>query len=389
VAVINRIAEFEPELRAWRRHLHSIPELDFDLFDTAAFVAERLRGIGVDEVHEGIARTGIVALVRGREPGPVVGLRADMDALPIEEAVDRPWKSTRPGRMHACGHDGHTAMLLGAARYLAETRRFAGTVALIFQPSEEMSGGGRVMVEEGIMERFGIGRVFGLHNEPGRRLGEIGLRAGPLLAAVDDFRVRLTGRGGHAAYPQACLDPVPAALGIGQALMTIPARRADPLAEIVVSLTVLRAGEAENVIPEVAELGGTVRTLDEGVRAMAKAAVEEIVEGTAAAYGVAAELDYRLGYPVLVNDADEAAFCARVAEGVVGEALVVADRRPEMGAEDFAYMLQARPGAYVFLGTGEGAGLHHPAYDYNDEATPIGASYFVRLVEAALPLGGR
>ena len=389
MAVINRIAEFEPDLRAWRRHLHTIPELDFDLFDTAAFVAGRLSEIGVDEVHEGIARTGIVALIRGREPGPVVGLRADMDALPIEEAVDRPWKSTRPGRMHACGHDGHTAILLGAARYLAEARSFAGTVALIFQPSEEMSGGGRAMVEEGMMERFGIGRVFGLHNEPGRPLGEIGLRAGPLLAAVDDFRVRLTGRGGHAAYPQACVDPVPAALGIGQALMTIPARRADPIAEIVVSLTVLRAGQAENVIPEVAELGGTVRTLDEGVRAMAKAAVEEIVEATAAAFGVAAELDYRLGYPVLVNDQAEAAFCAEVAAGVVGEAMVVADRRPEMGAEDFAYMLQARPGAYVFLGTGDGAGLHHPAFDYNDEATPIGASYFVRLVEAALPLGGR
>ena len=389
MAVINRIAEFEPDLRAWRRHLHTIPELDFDLFDTAAFVAGRLSESGVDEVHEGIARTGIVALIRGREPGPVVGLRADMDALPIEEAVDRPWKSTRPGRMHACGHDGHTAILLGAARYLAEARSFAGTVALIFQPSEEMSGGGRAMVEEGMMERFGIGRVFGLHNEPGRPLGEIGLRAGPLLAAVDDFRVRLPGRGGHAAYPQACVDPVPAALGIGQALLTIPARRADPLAEIVVSLTVLRAGEAENVIPEVAELGGTVRTLDEGVRAMAKAAVEKIVEATASAFGVAAELDYRLGYPVLVNDQAEAAFCAEVAAGVVGEAMVVADRRPEMGAEDFAYMLQARPGAYVFLGTGDGAGLHHPAFDYNDEATPIGASYFVRLVEAALPLGGR
>jgi len=387
MAVINRIAEFEPELRAWRRHLHTIPELDFDLFDTAAFVAARLREIGVDEVHEGIARSGIVALIRGREAGPVVGLRADMDALPILEAVDRPWKSTRVGVMHACGHDGHTAILLGAARYLAETRSFAGTVALIFQPSEEMSGGGRVMVEEGVMERFRIGRVFGLHNEPGRRLGEIGLRAGPLLAAVDDFRVVLTGRGGHAAYPWACVDPVPAALGIGQALMTIPARRADPLAEIVVSLTVLKAGDGLNVIPETAELGGTVRTLDEGVRAMARVAVEEIVDGTAAAFGVEAALDYRLGYPVLVNDSAEAAFAAGVAAAVVGEAMVVPDRRPEMGAEDFAYMLQARPGAYVLVGAGDGAGLHHPAYDYNDEVTPIGASYFVRLVEAALPLG--
>ena len=388
MAVLNRIAEFEPELRAWRRHLHTIPELDFDLFDTAAFVAARLRDIGIDEIHEGIARTGIVALIRGRAPGPVVGLRADMDALPILEAVDRPWKSTRPGKMHACGHDGHTTILLGAARYLAETRNFAGTVALIFQPSEEMSGGGRAMVEEGMMERFGIGRVFGIHNEPGRRLGEIGLRAGALLAAADDFRLVLTGRGGHAAYPSACVDPVAPALAIGQALMTIPARRVDPLAEIVVSLTVLKAGEASNVIPETAELAGTVRTLDEGVRMQAKAAVEEIVGGIAAAFGVEAALDYRLGYPVLVNDAGEAAFCAAVAEGVVGSAMVDGARRPEMGAEDFAYMLQARPGAYVLLGIGEGAGLHHPAYDYNDEATPIGASYFVRLVEAALPLGG-
>ena len=389
MAVINRIAEFEPELRAWRRHLHSIPELDFDLFDTAAFVAARLGEIGVDEIHEGIAKTGIVALIRGREPGPVVGLRADMDALPILEAVDRPWKSTRPGKMHACGHDGHTTILLGAARYLAETRNFAGTVALIFQPSEEMSGGGRVMVEEGMMERFGIGRVFGIHNEPGRRLGEIGTRPGPLLAAADDFRLVLRGP------RRACgLSARPASIrcrrrsAIGQALMAIPSRRVDPLAEIVVSLTVLKAGEASNVIPETAELAGTVRTLDEAVRAQAKAAVEAIVEGMAAAFGVEAALDYRLGYPVLVNDAAEAAFCAEVAAGVVGAAMVTPDRRPEMGAEDFAYMLQARPGAYVFLGIGEGAGLHHPAYDYNDEATPIGASYFVRLVEAALPLAG-
>jgi amidohydrolase len=388
MAVINRIAEFEPELRDWRRRLHAIPELDFDLFETAAFVAARLGEIGVDEIHEGIAKTGIVALIRGREPGPVIGLRADMDALPIHEAVDRPWKSTRPGKMHACGHDGHTTILLGAARYLTETRNFAGTVALIFQPSEEMSGGGRVMVEEGMMERFGIARVFGIHNEPGRRLGEIGTRPGPLLAAADDFRLVLRGRGGHAAYPSLCIDPLPAALGIGQALMTIPSRRIDPLAEIVVSLTMLRAGEASNVIPETAELAGTVRTLDEGVRAQAKAAVEAIVEGMAAAFGVQAALDYRLGYPVLVNDPAEAAFCAEVAAGVVGAAMVSPERRPEMGAEDFAYMLQARPGAYVLLGIGDGAGLHHPAYDYNDEATPIGASYFVRLVEAALPLAG-
>ena len=386
MAVINRVAEFEPDMRGWRRHLHTIPELDFDLFETAGFVAERLAGIGVDAIHTGIARTGIVALIHGRAPGPTVGLRADMDALPIAEVPDHPWKSTRPGRMHACGHDGHTAILLGAARYLAETRNFAGTVALIFQPSEEMSGGGRVMVEEGIMDRFAIDRVFGLHNEPNRPLGEIGLRAGAFLAAVDDFTLTLTGRGGHAASPHLCVDPVPPLLQIGQGLLAIPARQIDPLARALVSLTVLSAGEAENVIPETARLGGTVRTLDEAARGQIAAAIARLVAETARAYGVTADLDYRTGYPVLVNDPDETAFCAEVAEEVVGPALVNRERAPELGAEDFSYMLNARPGAYVFLGTGPGAGLHRPDFDYNDEASPIGVSYFVRLVERALPL---
>ena len=386
MAVINRVAEFEPDMRGWRRHLHTIPELDFDLFETAGFVAERLAGIGVDAIHTGIARTGIVALIHGRAPGPTVGLRADMDALPIAEVPDHPWKSTRPGRMHACGHDGHTAILLGAARYLAETRNFAGTVALIFQPSEEMSGGGRVMVEEGIMDRFAIERVYGLHNEPNRPLGEIGLRAGAFLAAVDDFTLTLTGRGGHAAPPHLCVDPVPPLLQIGQGLLAIPARQIDPLARALVSLTVLSAGEAENVIPETARLGGTVRTLDEAARGQIAAAIARLVAETARAYGVTADLDYRTGYPVLVNDPDETAFCAEVAEEVVGPALVNRERAPELGAEDFSYMLNARPGAYVFLGTGPGAGLHRPDFDYNDEASPIGVSYFVRLVERALPL---
>jgi amidohydrolase len=385
--VINRVAEFEPEMRVWRRHLHTIPELDFDLFETAAFVADRLRGIGVDEIHEGIAKTGIVALIRGRAPGPVIGLRADMDALPIAETLDRPWKSQRPGRMHACGHDGHTTILLGAARYLAETRNFAGTVALIFQPSEEMSGGGRVMVEEGIMDRFDIGRVYGLHNEPNRPLGEISTRPGPLLAAVDDFTLTLRGRGGHAAYPQGAIDPIPPAVQIAQGLMAIPSRRIDPLSPAVLSLTVLEAGTASNVIPETATLRGTVRTLDEVVRAQVAEDVERLVSAIARTFGVTADLDYRTGYPVLVNDAREAAFCADVAAEVVGESRVDADRSPEMGAEDFAYMLEARPGAYVFVGTGPGAGLHHPAFDYNDEASPIAASYLVRLAERALPIG--
>lgn len=388
MAVINRIAEFEPEMRAWRRHLHTIPELDFDLDETAAFVAARLREIGVDEIHEGIARTGIVALIRGRGTGPVIGLRADMDALPIEEATDRPWKSLRPGSMHACGHDGHTTILLGAARYLAETRNFGGTVALIFQPSEEMSGGGRVMCEEGMMERFGIGRVFALHNEPNRALGDIELCAGPMLAAVDDFTVTLHGRGGHAAYPQSCVDPVPPLLQIGHGLQAIRARHVDPLRPAVISLTVLSAGMASNVIPETATFGGTVRTLDEGVRRRIAEDFRVLVDATAEAFGVTADIDYRFGYPVLVNDAEETAFCATVAAGVVGAERVSSNRAPEMGAEDFAYMLQARPGAYVMLGTGPGSGLHTPQFDYNDEASPIGASYFVRLAEAALPLAG-
>ena len=386
MAVINRVAEFEADMTAWRRHLHSIPELDFDLHETAAFVAERLREIGVDEIHEGIARTGIVALIRGRAPGPVVGLRADMDALPIEEAGGAPWKSQRPGKMHACGHDGHTAILLGAARYLAETRNFAGTAALIFQPSEELSGGARVMVEEGIMERFGIGRVFGLHNVPGLDLGRIETRPGGLMAATDQFEVTLTGRGGHAAFPHECVDPVAAAVALAQALYAIPARRVDPLAAAVLSLTVLRAGTASNIVPETASLGGTVRTLEADMREAMAAHIARAVEAVAAAHGVTAALDYERGYPVTCNDPAETAFAIAVAAEVVGPARVDGDRRPEMGAEDFAYMLEARPGAYVFLGTGPGAGLHHPAFDYNDAASPIGASYFVRLVETALPL---
>ena len=387
MGLIGRISDFAADMTAWRRHLHTIPELDFDLWDTAAFVAARLREIGVDEIHEGIARTGIVALIHGRAPGPVIGLRADMDALPIEEAGDAPWRSQRAGAMHACGHDGHTAILLGAARYLAETRAFAGTVALIFQPSEELSAGARVMVEEGVFERFGIGRVFGLHNMPGAPLGRIETRAGGLMAAADQFEVTLTGRGGHAAFPHDCVDPVPAAVGIAQALYAIPARRVDPLTPAVVSLTVLSAGQATNVVPSEARLAGTVRTLDEGVRRMLAEDIARAVEGTAAAYGVTARLDYDFGYPVTRNDPAEAAFAASVAAQVVGPGMVDGDRRPEMGSEDFAYMLERRPGAYVFLGTGPGAGLHHPAYDYNDAASPIGASWFARLVETAQPLG--
>jgi hippurate hydrolase len=384
--VINRIADFHDEMAGWRRHLHQIPELDFDLHETASFVAERLRAFGVDEVVEGIAKTGIVGLIHGRAPGPVIGLRADMDALPITEATGKPWASRNPGVMHACGHDGHTTILLGAAKYLAETRNFAGTVALIFQPSEEMSGGAQVMCAEGMMDRFGIGRVFGLHNVPGIPLGRIETRPGALMAAADQFEITLRGRGGHAAFPHECRDPMPAALQIGMALNTITARMTDPLAAAVVSLTVFQAGTATNIIPETIRLAGTVRTLDETVRRTIAAQIERIATHTAAASGVTAETVYEFGYPVTMNDPAETAFAVRVATEVVGDANVEADRPSEMGAEDFSYMLEQRPGAYVFLGTGPGAGLHHPEFDYNDEASPFGASWFVRLVETAQPL---
>jgi hippurate hydrolase len=386
MAVINRIAEFEPDMRAWRRHLHSIPELDFDLFETAAFVEARLQEIGVDEVHTGIAKTGIVALIHGSGDGPVIGLRADMDALPIEEANDLPYKSKHSGRMHACGHDGHTTILLGAARYLAETRNFAGTVALIFQPSEEISGGGQVMCEEGMMERFRIARVFALHNAPEIEFGWIHLRPGPILAAQDEFWIKLRGKGGHAGYPHEAVDPIPALLQLGQALQSIPARRVDPMASAVVSLTMLRAGAATNVIPEEVMLAGTVRTLDDALRSQIAEDIKKIAEASADAHHCTAEVDYDWGYPVTSNDPEEAAFAARAATDVVGPERVNANCLPEMGAEDFSYMLQKRPGAYVLLGTGPGASCHNPAFNYNDEASPIGASWFVRLVETALPL---
>lgn len=384
MTILAEIATGAAELTAWRRHLHTIPELDFDLFETSDFVAERLEAIGVDEIHRGIARTGIVALIRGRAPGAVVGLRADMDALPITEETGAPWASRRAGRMHACGHDGHTTILLGAARHLARTRTFAGTVALIFQPSEEMSGGGRVMVEEGMMERFGISRVFGLHNVPNLAFGHVATRPGSLLAAADEFRITLRGRGGHAAYPDEALDPVPGLLELGMALRQLTARRIDARDPAVLGLTVLEASRATNVIPETARLAGTVRTLSTRARDLLEEEVRRLAGGIAAAHGLSAEIDYQRGYPVTVNDPGSAALVARVAEGLFGAGNVTADCPPELGSEDFSYMLEARPGAFFFLGTGPGAGLHSPRFDFNDEAIPHGAALFVALAEAAL-----
>ncbi|KIT15892.1 M20 aminoacylase family protein [Jannaschia aquimarina] len=383
--VINSIAAMEDEMRGWRHWLHRNPELGFDLPKTAAFVAERLREFGVDELHEGIARTGMVAIIEGRGEGPTIGLRADMDALPIDEATGAGHASETPGKMHACGHDGHMTMLLGAAKYLAETRNFAGRVALIFQPAEETAGGGRVMVEEGIMERFGITQVFGIHNAPAYAPGTIHTGPGPLLAAVDEFTIRVEGKGGHGAMPHETRDPVAALLGIGSAIQTIVSRNHRATDDLIVSITQIHAGAANNVIPADGVLSGTVRTFDPEVRGMVERRMGEIAAGCAAAYGVEATLRYDRGYPATVNDADRAAFAAEVARAVAGSENVDDDTLRVMGGEDFSYMLEARPGAYVFLGIGEAAPLHHPEYDFNDAVAPVGASFFARLVETAQP----
>jgi amidohydrolase len=383
--VVNRIAAYAEEMQGWRRHLHARPELAFDCHQTAAFVAGRLREFGVDDVHEGIAKTGIVAIIEGQGEGPVIGLRADMDALPIMEATGAAHASTIPGKMHACGHDGHTTMLLGAAKYLAETRNFAGKVALIFQPAEESGGGAGVMCAEGLMDRFGIGSVYALHNVPGIEIGQILTTPGPIMAAVDTFEVHITGVGGHGAMPHETADPIPAAIAIAQAMPTIVSRNNYALDDLVISVTQMHAGTVDNVIPSTAYINGTVRTFDAAVQDMVERRMGEIVDGHAAAFGVGAELNYVRGYPATINEPQATAFAAAVAGEVVGAEKVDGNSGREMGAEDFAYMLQERPGAYLFLGAGPGAGLHHPEYDFNDAIAPIGASIFARLVETAQP----
>ena len=384
--VLNRIASYADEMKGWRRHLHQHPELAFDCHATAAFITDRLREIGVDEIHTGIAKTGIVALIKGRKPGPVIGLRADMDALPIEETSGVAHASTVPGRMHACGHDGHVTMLLGAAKYLAETRNFAGMVALIFQPAEEEGGGGEMMVQEGIMDRFDIAQVYGIHNAPNVPFGQFQTTPGPYMASVDTAYVHLTGKGGHGATPHDCIDPVVALVGMVGAIQTIIPRNVHALDEAVISVTMIHTGTASNIIPEEATFCATIRCFKPDVRALLKRRFHEIVEGHALAYGVKARLNYEWGYPATINHEDEADFAADVARDVVGADLVDARANREMGSEDFSYMLEARRGAYLFLGTGPGAGLHHAAFDFNDEAAPVGASFFARLVEKAQPL---
>ncbi|MBN8963225.1 MAG: amidohydrolase [Rhizobiales bacterium] len=385
--VINRVADLQPDIMAWRRHLHAHPELMYDVHGTAAFVAERLREFGCDEVATGLGRTGVVGVIKGRKPASgdlkVIGLRADMDALPIEEETNLPYASKMPGKMHACGHDGHTAMLLGAARYLAETRNFAGDAVVIFQPAEEGGAGADAMIKDGLMERFRIEQVYGMHNGPGLPVGSFALRPGPIMAATDAIDIRIEGLGGHAARPHKCIDSVLVGAQLVTALQSIVSRTVDPLDSAVLSMCEFHAGNARNVIPQIAELKGTVRTLTPEVRDLVERRVREVVAGVAQQTGATIDLIYERGYPVTVNHPEQTDIATRIASDVAGAANVHAVP-PMMGAEDFAYMLEARPGAFIFVGNGDSAGLHHPAYNFNDEAIVYGTSYWVKLVEHTL-----
>jgi hippurate hydrolase len=382
MAVINRIAEFADEVVGWRRDFHRHPELGYDLPRTSGRVAELLRSFGVDEVVTGIAQTGVVGVIKGRGTGMTIGLRADMDALPVVERTGSPYASETPGRMHACGHDGHTAMLLGAAKYLAETRNFDGTAVLIFQPAEEGGAGGKAMVEAGVMDRFGISEVYGVHNMPGQAAGSIALRPGGLMAASDAFDIIIEGRGGHAAWPQNTVDPVVISAQVILALHTIVSRNVDPIQSAVLSVTMMQGGEAFNIIPRSVKLTGTVRTLNDEMRDLMEARLRAVTTGIVETFGGKAEINYRRGYPVTANAPEQAAYAADVATEVLGADRVDANVAPKMGGEDFSYMLLARPGAYAFLGNGPSSELHSDTYDFNDEIIPAGVSYLVRLVES-------
>lgn len=384
--LLNRAIEMQEEVSRWRRHLHENPELMFDVHETAKFVADKLRSFGVDEVATGIGRTGVVGIIHGRHgEGQTVGLRSDMDALPLNEITGKPYASKNPGKMHACGHDGHTAMLLGAAQYLAETRNFKGSVAVIFQPAEEGGGGGREMVKEGMMERFAISEVYGMHNTPGLPVGQFAIRKGPIMAATDEFNITIEGRGGHAAQPHRTIDPVVIGAQLVNALQTIVSRGTDPLDSVVLSVTKFHAGDAHNIIPQKAELAGTVRTLRSEMRDFAEKRLREVAEGVATALGAVARVDYDRNYPVTFNHDQETEFAARTAQSVAGSKAVNLEVAPMMAGEDFSYMLEARPGAFMFIGNGESASLHNPAYDFNDDVIPHGISYWVQLAESALP----
>ena len=382
----NRFAELLPEITAWRQDFHAHPELQYDVHRTAGRVAELLREFGCDEVTEGIGRTGVVGVIRGRtdNSGRVIGLRADMDALPIGEQTGLDYASTVPGKMHACGHDGHTAMLLGAAKYLAETRNFDGTAVVIFQPAEEGGAGGQAMILDGLVERWKIDEFYAMHNMPGIPVGAFGIREGGIMAAADQFDITVTGKGGHAAKPQEVIDTLLVTAHIITALQSIVARNVDPLKNGVVSACVVTTDStAHNVIPQVVKIKGTARSLDPAVRDQLEEGIIRVATHTAAAFGATASVDYQRGYPVTVNHPAETAHAIAVARAISPEVHTEID--PMMGGEDFSYMLEARPGAYIFVGNGDTAMVHHPAYNFSDEAIPFGSSWFAGIVESRMP----
>lgn len=386
--IINRIAEFHPDMTAWRRDLHAHPELALEETRTSAFVQDRLREFGVDEIVTGLAKTGVVGVIRGRgDRSRGVGLRADMDALPIPELSGKPHASTNPGVMHACGHDGHTTMLLGAAKYLAETRNFDGTVYVIFQPAEENLAGGRIMVEEGLFDRFPMEMVFGLHNWPSLPVGQFVWGTGPVMAAVANIEITVTGRGAHAAHPDAGVDPIVVSSAIVSALQTIVSRTIEPTSAGVVTIAQITAGHTFNVIPETAFMRGTARWFAPEVGDKLEAGVKRLATGIAESFGARAEVAFTRDYPATVNEPDATAIAVKAAETVAGSARVAPLKHPTMGGEDFSYMLKAKKGAYLMLGAGRGPDdpqLHHPRYDFNDEILPIGASWWCTLAEQVL-----
>ena len=385
--IINRAAALQDEVSQWRRDIHANPEVLYEVHRTAAVVMDKLQAFGCDEVVPGIGKTGVVGVIKGRRQasGKVIGMRADMDALPMTEMTGLAYASKAPGKMHACGHDGHTAMLLGAAKYLCETRNFDGTAVVIFQPAEEGGAGGKAMVDDGLMERWRIQEVYGMHNMPGIPVGQFALRPGPLLAASDGIHIEITGKGGHAARPHQCIDPVLIGSQIVTALNAIVSRNLDPLDSGVISICMFHSGEALNVIPQTAVLQGTARSLTPQVRDLIERRIIEVAESTARLHGASAKATYERKYPVTKNHAPQTEFAAGVAAQVAGMDKVNSNVAPVMGGEDFSFMLEARPGAFIFIGNGDSAGVHHPQYDFNDAAIPSGISYWARLAETALP----
>jgi amidohydrolase len=384
-----RLTELQPEIARWRQDLHQHPELLFDTHRTSALVAAKLKEFGCDLIKTDIGRTGVVGVIKGRltTSNKVIGLRADMDALPIYEDTGLPYASTTAGKMHACGHDGHTAMLLGAAKYLAETRNFDGTAVVIFQPAEEGGGGGGEMCADGMMAEFGIQEVYGMHNMPGIALGQFAIREGAFFAATDEFTIDVTGLGGHAAKPHESIDTTVVAAHIVIALQSIASRNADPLKALVVSVTSFRTeSDAYNVIPERVQLRGTVRTMEKDIRTLAETRIKALSEYTAQAFGASVKINYHKGYPVMVNAPEQTAFAAQVAADMVGVENVMTNAPAIMGGEDFAFMLEERPGAYILVGNGPGAMVHHPKYNFNDDAIPTGSSFWAQLIEKAMPL---